>query len=69
MRRPLSVCAWLLQLDSPACVELVPLFHHQGVKGAILLDLEIYDLTELGVPQLTAKVLLHARDELFSPPE
>ena len=60
-----DVCTWLKQVDSPACVELVPLFRHQGVDGEVLLELDCGKLEQLGVPWVTARVLLKARDKLL----
>ena len=61
-----DVCAWLLELGTPACVELVPLFRHHGVDGAVLMMLDGTELAEVGVPRLTSLVLLRARDKLLS---
>ena len=60
------VCAWLLQLGIPTCVELVPLFRHHGVDGAVLRLLDVDTLAEVSVSRLTALVLLRARDKLLS---
>ena len=57
---------WLLELGTPACVELVPLFRHHGVDGAVLMMLDGTELAEVGVPRLTSLVLLRARDKLLS---
>ena len=59
-----DVCSWLQQLDSPACVELVPLFRHHGINGSVLRKLSVKMLVELGVREVTALVLLDARDRI-----
>ena len=58
------MCSWLQQLDSPACVELVPLSRHHGINGSVLRKLNVKMLVELGVREMTALVLLDARDRI-----